>query len=587
MQDLKDELLSSDETTGSEVRDQILASWRRSKFWGVPVDRLEPPYAKELELENRLVAAARPVIDHLEATLAGTSMSIILTNARGQVLQRRTGEKSLKRQLDSIYLAPGFSYAEEHVGTNGIGSAIECRRPFFVQGKEHFADTLGNVSCAGAPIIEPLTGRLQGVIDLTCRAKDANPLMKVLAEEAATEITKGLLELGSTHERALLQEFLIASHASNRAVVAVSRDLFMTNALAAGMLDRADHVLLKDRATELVHAGGSASEILLSNGDTAAFKARPVGGGVGEAGLIVELSVAGTRWVGGGDAGGRSPVTPGGIVGRSGSWGVTQERVERCCRDGSGLVLVGEAGTGKTALVRAAHRRWNGSRPLHVVEAVELGTDAATVDDTLGHLVDGDLGTLVLRHLDAVTDDVWPVIRDWMDHQRDGIGPWITATIRSGDHEHAYAEQVRGLAVIVAVPALRHRIEDVRDLVPDLLRRLAPGRDVRVGSAAMQTLLRHPWPGNVSELEAVLRNALIRRPQGRIIPEDLPEMVHSTSRRALSPWDSMERDLITQALIECKGNKVQAAARLGISRATIYRKLRAYGIVVTDGESEG
>lgn len=91
---------------------------------------------------------------------------------------------------------------------------------------------------------------------------------------------------------------------------------------------------------------------------------------------------------------------------------------------------------------------------------------------------------------------------------------------------------------------------------------MAPGRDVRVGPAALQTLLRNPWPGNVEELEAVLHTALTRRPRGRIMPEDLPEIVHSTSRQALSPWESMEHDLVTRALIETSGDKVQAAGRL-------------------------
>ena len=70
------------------------------------------------------------------------------------------------------------------------------------------------------------------------------------------------------------------------------------------------------------------------------------------------------------------------------------------------------------------------------------------------------------------------------------------------------------------------------------------------------------------------------------MPEDLPEMVHSTSRQALSPWESMERDLVTQALIDTKGDKALAATRLGISRATIYRKIQAYGIVVKDPQGE-
>ncbi|MDQ6838651.1 MAG: hypothetical protein M3137_10050 [Actinomycetota bacterium] len=579
---MKERVLASDDPPDGGVREHILASWRRSKFWGVSADNLEPPYSEAVELENRLVAAARPVIDHLEVMLADTAMSILLTNAHGQVLQRCTAEKSLKRHLDSICLAPGFSYAEEHVGTNGIGSAIECRRPFFVQGKEHFSEVLGAVSCAGAPIVDPLTGRLQGVIDLTCRASDATVLMKALAQNAAAAIARALLEKGSASERALLHEFLVANHGSNRAVVAMGDEVFISNAKAAGILDRADHVLVRDRATELVNGCRSTAEILLSSGDTAHLKAREVEAERGGPGLIVELFVTEPREQRPPDAPRPAPRAPG-TAGRSGAWAVTQERVERCWGERACLLLVGEAGTGKLALLDAVHRRYR-SGPMAVLEAEDLGAHFDTVQAVLDSYVGDDVDTVVVRHLDVLADTAWPAIRDWIERRGDGAGPWIAGTARADGQSPALSEKVCGLAVVVAVPPLRHRIEDVRDLVPEILERLAPDRDLRVGPAAMQTLLRHPWPGNVAELEEVLRAALTRRPRGRIMPEDLPEMVHSTSRQALSPWESMERDLVTRALIETRGDKVQAASRLGISRATIYRKLRAYGIVVNDPE---
>lgn len=440
------------------------------KFWGVSADHLEPPYSDAVELENRLVAAARPVIEHLETTLADMAMSIILTNAHGQVLQRHTDEPSLKRQLDAIRLAPGFSYAEEHVGTNGIGSAIECRQPFFVRGTEHFSDPLGNVSCAGAPIVDPLTGRLQGVIDLTCRAADATPLMKVMAEHASADITRILLERSSARERALLQEFLVANHSSNRAVVALGQDLFISNAKASGILDRADHVLVEDCATELVKSGGSATEILLSSGDTAYLKARPVETSGGGPGLIVELSVAETRVERATTTALPQAQAATGTAGRSGAWAVTRERVERCCRDRACMLLVGEAGTGKLALVDAAHRRSNQSGRMTVIEAAELGDDFDAIQAALDHRVDRDVATVVLRHVDVVPDAAWPAIREWIEREGDGNGPWITGTARANPQESAPGEQLCGLAVVVAVPALRHRIEDVRDLVPEILR---------------------------------------------------------------------------------------------------------------------
>src|SRR5439155_19923625 len=132
----------------------------------------------------------------------------------------------------------------------------------------------------------------------------------------------------------------------------------------------------------------------------------------------------------------------------------------------------------------------------------------------------------------------------------------------------------------VPVPPLRHRIEDIRELVPHLLQRHAPGRQIAVGPDAMHTLLRCTWPGNVAELEQALRSALARRHTGQIRVADLPESCHATSRRVLSEWESIERDAIIRALTEAHGDKIKAAVRLGISRATIYRKIRTFGIVI-------
>jgi len=95
----------------------------------------------------------------------------------------------------------------------------------------------------------------------------------------------------------------------------------------------------------------------------------------------------------------------------------------------------------------------------------------------------------------------------------------------------------------------------------------------------MQLLLRTPWPGNAEQLWQVLRRVVLHRRTGSIRPDDLPPECRTVSRRLLSPLESMERDAIVQSLLDSAGNKVKAAESLGMSRATIYRKIREYGIV--------
>jgi transcriptional regulator of acetoin/glycerol metabolism len=95
----------------------------------------------------------------------------------------------------------------------------------------------------------------------------------------------------------------------------------------------------------------------------------------------------------------------------------------------------------------------------------------------------------------------------------------------------------------------------------------------------MQLLLRSKWPGNTEQLWQVLKRVMQKRRTGSIQPADLPPECWTVSRRLLSPLESMERDAIVQGLLDYQGNKVKAAKSLGMSRATIYRKIHEYGIV--------
>ena len=95
----------------------------------------------------------------------------------------------------------------------------------------------------------------------------------------------------------------------------------------------------------------------------------------------------------------------------------------------------------------------------------------------------------------------------------------------------------------------------------------------------MRILARQPWPGNVAQLATALRAALARRPVGEIGPEDLPAGCRcAAATRTLSPIEVAERDAIVAALRDSGGNRVRAAAALGMARSSLYRKVRAYGI---------
>jgi transcriptional regulator of acetoin/glycerol metabolism len=134
----------------------------------------------------------------------------------------------------------------------------------------------------------------------------------------------------------------------------------------------------------------------------------------------------------------------------------------------------------------------------------------------------------------------------------------------------------------VEVPPLRHHVEDVAELVPHLIARLTRGSDLSCSPEAMRLLMRNRWPGNVEQLYQVLRKTVARRRAGVLTPGDLPPETRAITRRVLTPLEAIECDAIVEALLDNHGNKAEAARHLGMSRATIYRKIRGYGISVPD-----
>ena len=174
------------------VREDILTSWQRCVVAGLRPDRFEVPYQPDLD-DGPLRWAAAPILDQVAGELEGTGVGLLLTDARGQVVDRRAADTGILARLDRIELAPGFLYGEGLIGTNAIGTAIAQQAPSVVTGTEHFADALMSMACAATPVTDG-AGEVLGVIDLTCAAEDFNPLLLPFAKRAAREIGHRLRE---------------------------------------------------------------------------------------------------------------------------------------------------------------------------------------------------------------------------------------------------------------------------------------------------------------------------------------------------------------------------------------------------------
>jgi transcriptional regulator of acetoin/glycerol metabolism len=586
----RERFLTREPVEPQHVRDPILASWWRSREWNVPADRIELSYIRDPNLDTPLTRSALPVLRHLRENVDGQPISVILTDAAGVVLARLTADNDLERHLDGVKLAPGFSYAEELVGTNGIGTALEGGQPAHVFGHEHYAENLEDLACAGVPIHHPITGKVVGAVDLTCWRKDADPLLVALVKTTADQITQALLTDSSAQELELLQEYLRACRRTNGIVLALNEDVVMMNDHARQVLDPGDQAVLLGQAGEALSAGrAGAVEVELPTGITARMYCRPTpsvathtGGRRGTVGGVVHVKLIEPARRPAGD-----PVHPArmylpGLVGSGALWLRGCQQAQEVYEAGEWLALEGEPGVGKLALLRAMHQRRNPAGRLTVLDAAEAGSGEWVVRARRA-LLDGD-GDVVIRHVDTLGARQARVLVGALQEARAAGEPdarWVAVTLNRGNAAAAgLTEVLRSFPRTVALPPLRHHIEDLPELVRFFLGKLNQHGRLACSPEAMQLLARSSWPGNIEQLWQVMRRVVQRRRVGSIGPEDLPPECWTVSRRLLSPLEALERDAIVQSLLDTEGNKVKAAESLGMSRATIYRKIHEYGIVI-------
>jgi transcriptional regulator of acetoin/glycerol metabolism len=583
------QFLTSETVEPDRVRKPILASWWRSRQLQVAADRIQLPYIVDQDLDTPLIHAAKPVLERLGDQLDGQPISLILTDPTGVVLTQRTGDPDLHRHLEGVELAPGFSYGEKFVGTNGIGTALEDGRPTYVFGHEHYAENLEDLACAGAPIQHPISGKTIGAIDLTCWRRDAGQLLIALARTTAEQIRQALLTHSNIRELALFQAYLRTCRRTTGIVMAFNDDVVMMNDRARRLLDPADQAVLLGHATQAItERRGTTATVALPTGGKVRLQCRAVSDQGHDSvivGVVLSVKLLESE---DGPENTSSPTVPmflPGVVGSAPLW-------LRCCNDvdagygrGEWLVLAGERGVGKGTLARCVHQRRNPTGRVHALGAEEV-TDSDWGDDLRRELLDDPVEALVIRHVDRLPPSQLSELVTVLRQVRSRGGsdmPWVAVTLTTdAEAGQDLTELLAFFPRTVHVPPLRRHVDDLNELVPLFLSKIRHGGQLTCSPAAMHLLMRATWPGNTTQLYQVLKQVARHRRTGAIQPSDLPAEFRAVTRRPLNRLESMERDAIVHSLSDAEGNKVRAAQFLGMSRATLYRKIHEYGIVTPD-----
>jgi two-component system, NtrC family, response regulator AtoC len=308
-----------------------------------------------------------------------------------------------------------------------------------------------------------------------------------------------------------------------------------------------------------------------------------------------------------------------GIVGSSAKIQDVLRMVSRLKDTRTPVLITGESGTGKELVARAIHFRGSfANRPFVAVDCgslvptlieselfgYEKGAFTGALKSRTGLFQSADGGTIFLDEIGELPLEMQAKllrvlqekeVRPVGSNQRTKVDVRvIAATNRDLEQEYRAGTFRKDLyfrlnVVTVHVPALRERRSDIPMLAHWFLERCAPGRAVQVTNAAMKSLLQYDWPGNVRELENCMERAVALGDQQFIDVDDLPpaiavaqgsEVATPSSSDGFSTTDleDIERTTIERVFQQVKGDKALAGKMLGISRATLYRKLKRYNI---------
>jgi len=408
-------------------------------------------------------------------------------------------------------------------------------------------------------------------------------LLLALAKTTADQIRHALLAETGAKQLELFQEYLRTCHRMTGAVFALDGDVVMSNDYARTVLDPVDQAALLAQASQALVGGHRGSVVVeLPTGMAARMYWRPVQGRGQPAGLVahvklgeVEVAQTSERQVTG-----RMQLP--GLVGSAPPWLRACQEVETVFGSGEWLAVEGEPGVGKLAVLQAVHRRLRPEGRFVVIDAVDAGTDPDWLAAVRRRLPDSD--SVVFRHVDKLDPSRQRALRFALQ-EASGVererALWVAVTLGYGSESAELAGLLRRFPSTVEVPSLRRHLEDLPALVSFFIGRVGHHGQLVCSAEAMRLLMRSSWPGNAEQVHQMLRHVVRHRRTGSIQPSDLPPEAWTVSRRLLSPLECMERDAIVQCLLDGHGNKAEAARSLGMSRATIYRKIREYGVMVT------
>ncbi|MFS2070027.1 sigma-54-dependent Fis family transcriptional regulator [Pseudomonas sp. CT11-2] len=554
----------------------------------------------------------------LHQQLSGAGHAVLLTDARGVILNCVTAPAE-RKIFERAGLWLGADWSEACEGTNGIGTCLVERQSLTIHQDEHFRGRHTGLTCSASPVFDP-HGELLAVLDVSSARHEVSRQSQ-FHTMALVNLSAKMIEscyflryfdnqwLLRFHLQAesvgLFSEGLLAFDGEGRICAVNQSALNLLGHIRGGLLGQPVEAFFDCSLDELLgraSANASASWPLRTRDGRRLFavlrgQPRSIPAPVVQSPAVVER-----------------PRLSGICLGDA----ALQEDFRKALRvfeRDVPLLINGETGCGKEAFAKAVHQASQRAEksfvalncaaiPESLIESELFGYrggsfTGARKEGMRGKLQQADGGTLFLDEIgDMPLSMQTRLLRVLEDRQVVPIGGEpesvnvriISAThrnllerVQDGSFREDLYYRLNGLEV--ALPALRERT-DKSQLLDFLLAEEAGGETVLIDAAARQALLDFAWPGNVRQLRNVLRTLAALCDGGRIGLEDLPAMIRQARPVTVAtieepseyPLDDAERLALLNVLEQQRWHMTHTAEQLGVSRNTLYRKLRKHGI---------
>lgn len=583
-----------------------------------------------------LISIARPIMEDIYQYVERSDSAIALVNSAGYILDI-LGDPETIDYARHFEISAGALVSEAEMGTNAFGLALTERIPVSVVGAEHYLRRFHDLAEAAAPIFH-LTGRPLGALGLINPVYRYHPhtLGVVVAGARAIEGQRQSDYLLAEQNKQMAQlNAILAANSEGVLVWNAERLLMHINPAASRIMGLPGQALLGRRFGEYVHYPDFLNEVIdkrqpiTDEEINIEVDGRPVSCVISlryvlnEDELVWIICTArqekDVRRLVHSQVGAQASLTLADLPGES----LQMKRVRRFIKTAApaeaSILIRGESGTGKNPTASAIHNespRRDGpflifacsSVPSELVVRELLGFDEGVSSQAPGgrpskfELANG--GTIYFQDVEALPLEAQGVLINVIDLgivQRLGSTRPIPVDVRIIASSSANIEQLiaqgsyrsdlfyRLSSFEIRLPPLRERRKDLPLLLARIMRRLSQqiNRDLNLRPEAVELLEKYDFPGNIRELEAVLGRAAVQAGfSGWIGAAHLPDHIrHPVVNQAASSGSlkmqalcEIEREAIIRAAELCRGNVSEMARMLGISRTTVWRRLKTFGV---------